>query len=49
MKYSTEIALCGMIYIPCLLKTGTGFQALLRFFLSNLGCCNVGITDGGDL
>jgi hypothetical protein len=37
-----------MIYIPSFMKIGTGVQAILRFPLSNLRGCNVGITDGRD-
>jgi hypothetical protein len=33
----------------CSMKTGTGVQAILRFSLSNLKGCSVGITDGRDL
>jgi hypothetical protein len=49
MKCSVEMALCGMIYIPSFMKIGTGVQAILRFCLSKLRGCNVGITDGKDL
>jgi hypothetical protein len=38
-----------MIYIPGFMKSGAGVQAILRFCLSNLISCNVGITDGRDL
>jgi hypothetical protein len=38
-----------MIYIPCLVKIGAGFEGILRFSLSNLKSCNVGITDGRNL
>jgi hypothetical protein len=31
------------------MKIGTGFQAILRFCLSNMNVCNVGITDGKEL
>jgi hypothetical protein len=31
------------------MKIGTGVQAILKFYLSNLGCCNVRITDWRDL
>jgi hypothetical protein len=46
MKYTAEIASCGIIPVPSFLKIGTGVQAILRFFLRNLRGCNVGITDG---
>jgi putative component of toxin-antitoxin plasmid stabilization module len=39
----------SMIYIPSLMETGTGVQAILGFCLSSLNGCNVGITDGRDL
>jgi hypothetical protein len=35
-----------MIFIPSFMKTGAGFQAILRFCLRNLRGCNVDITDG---
>jgi hypothetical protein len=35
----------GMIYM----KIGTGIQAIIRFCLSSMRSCNVGITDGMDL
>jgi hypothetical protein len=28
---------------------GTGFEEILRFYLNNLKCCNIGITDGNEL
>jgi hypothetical protein len=43
MKYVVEMGSGGMIYIPGLMKFGTGLQALLRLGLSNLRGCNVGI------
>jgi hypothetical protein len=39
----------GMMYISSSMKIGTGVQALLRVFLSNLKDCNVDITDDRDL
>jgi hypothetical protein len=45
MKYSVEVALCRMICIPSFIKIGVRIQAILRFCLSNLNDCNVGITD----
>jgi hypothetical protein len=47
MMYAVEMASCGMIYITGFMKIGTGVQAILRFCLSNLKGCNVGITGGG--
>jgi hypothetical protein len=49
MMYDTEMASCGMIYIPSFMKTGTCIEAILRFCLSNFKGCNVGITDFMDL
>jgi hypothetical protein len=46
MKYSVEIALCGMLQVLNFVKTATGIQAILRFCFSDLRGCNVGITDG---
>jgi hypothetical protein len=48
-KYAVGMVSCGMIYISIFMKTGTGVQAILRFYLRNLRGCNVGITDGRDL
>jgi hypothetical protein len=45
MKYTVEMAPDGMIYLPRFMKFCTGVQAILRFHLSNLNGCNVGITD----
>jgi hypothetical protein len=49
MKYTAEIASNSAIYIPSFMKTDKGIEAVLRFYFSNLRCCNVGITDGSDL
>jgi hypothetical protein len=49
MVYAVEMASGSMIYLPSFLKIGTGFQAILRFFLSSFNGYNVGITDGRDL
>jgi hypothetical protein len=49
MMYAVEIASCGTIYVPSSMKTGTGFQAILRFCLRNMRGCNVGITDGRNI
>jgi uncharacterized protein YraI len=46
MKYTVEMASCDMIYIPSFMTIGAGVQAILRFCLSYLIGCNVGITDG---
>jgi hypothetical protein len=45
MTYAIEMASCGMIYTPSFMKIGTGVQAILRFCLSNLRGCEVGITE----
>jgi uncharacterized protein YraI len=37
-----------MIYLPVFIKIDTGFQAILRFCLSNFKGCNVDINDGMD-
>jgi hypothetical protein len=39
----------GVIYIQSFMNIGKGVQAILRFCLSNLRGCNVGIIDGRDL
>jgi hypothetical protein len=49
MNYAVEMTSCGMISIPSFMKIGIGVQAILRFCLSKLNGCNVGITDGRDL
>jgi hypothetical protein len=46
MKYTVEMASCVIIYVPIFIKTGAGVETILRFCLSNLKSCNVGITDG---
>jgi hypothetical protein len=49
MVYDAVMVSCGMIYLQSFMKTGTGVQAILRVFVSNLKGCNAGITDGRDL
>jgi hypothetical protein len=49
MMYAVEISSCGMIILPIFMKSGTGFQTILRFCLSNLNGFNVDITDGKEL
>jgi hypothetical protein len=46
MQYAVEMASYGIIHvcIPSFMKVSTGIQAMLRFSLSNLRGCNVGIT-----
>jgi hypothetical protein len=46
MKYAVEMGSGGKIYIRSFMKIGTSVQEILRFSLSNLSGCNVGITDG---
>jgi hypothetical protein len=49
MKHAVEMASFGMIYVPSVLKIGIGVQRVLRFCLSNLRGCNVGVIDRRDL
>jgi hypothetical protein len=49
IKYAVEIGSGGMIYIPSLIKFGTGVQAILRVWFSNMKGCDVGIDNGRDL
>jgi hypothetical protein len=49
MKCRVEMGSDGVVYILCFMNTGVAVRALLRFRLSNLKGCNVGITDGRDL
>jgi hypothetical protein len=44
MKYAIQMDSYGMIYKQSFMKTGIGVQAILRFGLSNLRGCNIGIT-----
>jgi hypothetical protein len=41
-----EMALCGVIRLSSFMKIGIGVQAILRFSVRNVKCCNVGITVG---
>jgi hypothetical protein len=45
MKYSIKMALYGMMYIPSFMEIDPSVQGMLRFCLSNLNDCNVGIID----
>jgi hypothetical protein len=45
MMYTVEMASCGMIHLASIMKIGIEVEAILRFCLSNLNSCNVGITD----
>jgi hypothetical protein len=49
MKYAVKMVSCSVMYIPSFIKTGASVETILRFFLSNLGRCNIGIFDRGDL
>jgi hypothetical protein len=49
MQCTVERASYGMICLPSFLKIYTGIQAILRFCLTNLNGCNVGITEGMNL
>jgi hypothetical protein len=46
MKCTVEICSGGMINIQNFMKIGTGVEGIVRFYLSILKGCNVGITDG---
>jgi hypothetical protein len=46
MKYVVEMPSCGMIILQSFMKIGPGIQMILKFCLSNLNGCNVGITQG---
>jgi hypothetical protein len=48
-RYTVNVAVGGMIYMPSFIKIGIGAQAILRFDLSNLKDCNVGITARKDM
>jgi hypothetical protein len=49
MIYAVEMISCGMKYLLRFMKIGIGFQAILRFCLSNLRGCNAAIADQRDL
>jgi hypothetical protein len=42
---ATGLASCGVIHIPSFIQIGRGVQAIIRFGLTNLRGCNVGIAD----
>jgi hypothetical protein len=44
MKYDFEMASRGKIYLPGFMKYGGGVKEILRFCLSNMRNCNIGIT-----
>jgi hypothetical protein len=47
MKYTIEMASCGVKYISSLMKVGTSVQAIIKYGLRNMRGCNAGtcITD----
>jgi hypothetical protein len=45
MMYAIEVASCCMIYLSSFMKISASHQAILRFCLSKMTGCNVGITD----
>jgi hypothetical protein len=49
MKNTIEMASYGIIYVPNVMKIGSGIHAILRSSLRYLSCYNFGITDRGDL
>jgi hypothetical protein len=49
MKCTVEMALGGMMYTTSFMKNGIGVKEILRVFLSNLKCCDVGIAVGRNL
>jgi hypothetical protein len=49
MIYAVEMSSCGIIFLLSFVKIYKGLQAILRFYLSNLNGCNVGITSGSHL
>jgi hypothetical protein len=46
MIYTVEMPSSSKVFLPSFMKIGTGIKTILRFFLSNLNGCNVGITNG---
>jgi hypothetical protein len=46
--YSEMVSSC-LMYVPSFMKIGAGVQAILSFYLRNLRCYNVGITEGRDI
>jgi hypothetical protein len=49
MMYVVEMPSCGMIFLQSCQKIGKGVEGILRFCLSSLKGCDVGISDGRDL
>jgi hypothetical protein len=48
MKCAVDMGSGGTICMQSYMKIGTGVRGILRFCLSNLKGCNVGISDGRD-
>jgi hypothetical protein len=48
MLVADEMPSYGMILLPSFMKIGTDVKGILRFCVSNLKGCNVGITEGRD-
>jgi hypothetical protein len=49
MMYHVQMASCGLIFLPSFMKIGKCFRAIIRFGLSNMNDCNVGIIEGKKL
>jgi uncharacterized protein YraI len=49
MMYVVETLPDGTLFSPSLMMIRTGVEAIIRFCLSNLDGCNVGITDGSGI
>jgi hypothetical protein len=49
MMYTVQMGSNGMTYITSFMEIGTGVQAVLRSYPSNLKGCNAGNTDRRDL
>jgi hypothetical protein len=46
-KCAAKMSSGALICIPSFIKTGRAIQAIFRVCLSNLKCCDAGITVGG--
>jgi hypothetical protein len=49
MMYAVEMPSCGIIFLQSSPKIGKDVEGILRFCLSSLKGCDVGISDGRDL
>jgi hypothetical protein len=49
VECAVEMGSSGMIYLPSFIKIVTGVEGILRFCISNLKGCNIGITGRRDL